>query len=230
MSLEIEKKFLIYNFDKTIEELKKDFGDYKFNKKSGYWWCNNYDDSVNMLDIDVTKIYKKEVEAIKDIGEFMIPAQDFQFARLRILNNNKYVLTFKTKSLVNNTEENMEYEFDVDKEMFKRVLSYLEETSLVFYYNVKSSWKFKDHDVNIEISKFNDLKDAYIEIEALGKNNKELFGKIKNTLVKMSDYNMNEETRNYVELSYLENKDKLKRMKLSAYSRIAVNLLKNNLE
>ena len=50
--------------------------------------------------------------------------------------NCQYVLTFKTKSLVNNTEENMEYEFDVDKEMFKRVLSYLEETSLVFYYNV----------------------------------------------------------------------------------------------
>ena len=229
MSLEIEKKFIVGSFEETFEKLKNDFGKYIYNLKPGFWWCNNYTGLENMLNLEIPKLSKKEVSVIKDIANFILPDQNFQYIRLRIHNKKKYIVTFKIKLLVNKIEQNTEYEFEVDKAVFKRIALYLKNTSSVFYYNIKESWEFSYNDIKIEISKFNDLKDSYIEVETLGEHNKELFSKLDNIIKRLSDYNMKEETRNYSELSYVENRKILKNLKLSQYSRKGIKILEKYL-
>ncbi|MCK4797610.1 MAG: hypothetical protein KAT05_09525 [Spirochaetes bacterium] len=219
MSLEIEKKFLVGNFEEAYKNLTNDFGKHVYKLKPGFWWCNNYESSENMLNIQEPKLSKNEVSAIKDIGEFTLPIQNYQYIRLRVLNQKKYIVTFKIKSLVNNIEQNIEYEFEVEKDIFKRIALYLIETAFIFYYNIKETWEFNFDDIKIEISKFNDLKDSYIEIETLGDNEEELFSKLNKSLKKFFNYSIKEETKSYAKLSSIENMKTLKRLKLSQYSR-----------
>jgi hypothetical protein len=225
LSLEIEKKYIVGNFDGTITRLKNQFGKYVINEKLGFWWCNNHDGIENILDIENTKILKKEIINIKDIGEFNMPVENFEYIRLRIFDKKKYVVTFKNKSLVNNIEHNVEYEFETDFDTFKRITYYLKDTALIFYYNVKKTWLFSAFGCKIELSTFNDLKDSYIEVETTGENEKKLSEKLNSFLEKMDKYNLIEEPRKYVELSRIENKENLKRIKISKYSRDAYNIL-----
>ena len=225
MSFEIEKKYIAGNFTDTFHQLVNDFNKYSHVKKQGFWWCNNYSGIESVLDVDSPKFFKKDVAMIKDIAEFIIPEQDFQYIRLRIHNEKTFIVTFKIKSLINKIEQNTEYEFEVDSGTFKRIFHYLSDTSLVFYYNIKESWEFKSQDYKIELSKFNDLKDAFVEIEVTGNNEKELHNKLNNFLNKVVDYKMKEEPRNYMELSRTENRNSLKNLKLSQYSRKAKGLL-----
>lgn len=229
MSLEIEKKFIVGNFTRTFEKLKKDFENYSHVVKHGFWWCNNYNGIENILNVINPLFSKKEVAIIKDIFEIIIPDQDFQFIRLRVNidETNKYLLTFKIKSIVNKIEQNTEYEFEIYKNIFKRLVLFLQDTAFIFYYNIKESWGFSKNNINIELSKINDLRDSYLEIEALGDNEKELFNTIENALKDFSEYNIKEEPRSYLELSRAENKNLLKNLKLSQYSRKASIILQN---
>lgn len=229
MSLEIEKKFIVGNFTKTFESLKKDFENYSHIIKQGFWWCNNYNGIENILNITNPLFSKKEVAIIKDIFEIIIPDQDFQFIRLRININkiNKFLLTFKIKSIVNKIEQNTEYEFEIYKNIFKRLSLFLQDTAFIFYYNIKESWEFSKDNIKIELSKLNDLKDSFLEIEAVGDNEKELLNNVENALKDFSEYNIKEEPRSYLELSRNENKNSLKNLKLSQYSRKASTILQN---
>ncbi len=218
MSFEIEKKFLLGNFDDIFKKLKIDFGNDKYSEKRGFWWCNNHSGSENMLDIQKTLILKKDIEVIKDIGEFNIPVRDYQYIRLRILNTKKYFITIKNKSLVNNIEENIEYEFIVDKEIFKRISMYLKDGAFIFYYNIKKTWEFLFDTVKIEVSKLNDLRESYMEVEVVGENENKLKEELNNFLKKLYSYELKEETKNYAELSHIENQDLLKKLKLLQYS------------
>jgi len=225
MSLEFEKKYLVGNFDSTFDKLKNQFGDYKYCEKKGFWWCNNVNGFENMLEISNTKILKKDIDYIKEIGELIIPSQDFQFVRLRIVDNDNYYITFKNKLLVNNIEQNTEYEFIIEPDIFKRIIFYLHETAFIFYFNIKKTWEFKDNNTKIELSKFNDLKNTYIEIETTGNIETLLNKNMKEIIEKIKDYNLKEEPKNYVELSRAENQEMLKRMKLSQYSREGYKIL-----
>lgn len=228
MSFEIEKKYFVGDFNDTLTKLKQEFGKYKIETKYGFWWCGNHSGIENVLDLSQFLVNKKEVQIIKDIGEVLIPEQDFQYVRLRIKGKG-YFITFKTKSLVNNIEQNTEYEFEVDLDKFKRVISYLESNLLIFYYNIKKSWKFKSADILIELSKFNDLKDAYLEIELTGSDKDQLTDKLEQELLRFKDYSLKEENKSYVELSRLENRLSLKGYKLNKYSRDALKELKRTL-
>ncbi len=229
MSLEIEKKFIIGNFTKTFEKLKKDFENYSHIVKHGFWWCNNYNGIENILNVTTPLFSKKEVAIIKDIFEIIIPDQEFQFIRLRININevNRFQLTFKIKSIVNKIEQNTEYEFDIYKNTFKRLVLFLQDTAFIFYYNIKESWEFINNNIKIELSKINDLKDSYLEIESVGNSEKELLNSVENALKDFSEYNIKEEPRSYLELSRNENKNTLKNLKLSQYSRKASTILQN---
>jgi len=229
LSLEIEKKFIVGDFSNTFEKLKSDFKTYSHIVKHGFWWCNNYNGIENILEVNRTIFSKKEVVIIRDICELIIPDQDFQFIRLRMNINQikQFFLTFKIKSIINNIEQNTEYEFEVNKNIFKRLASYLHDTSFIFYHNIKETWEFNKDDIKIEISKLNDLKDSYLEIEIIGNNEKELLAKLDNFLNKLTLSNIKEEPRTYLELSRNENKNSLKSIKLSHYSRKANMLLQN---
>ncbi len=230
MSLEVEKKFIVKNFEETLKNLIDRYGKYSFHNKSGFWFCSNLIGSENILDIQETRILKKDVDVIKDIGEFAIPVQDFQYVRLRIYDKKKYILTFKNKSMLNNIEQNTEYEFDIDSDIFKRVVFYLKETALIFYYNIKKTYEFKlDSNTKIELSKFNDLKDTYIEIETVGEEEKELFSKIDKVTHDLNNLELREEPRSYVALSRSENAMSLKRVKLQQYSKNAYKCIQDYL-
>jgi hypothetical protein len=231
VSFEIEKKYIVGNFSESLKQLENDFGEFKKIVKTGFWWCSNYNGLENILEIKNPKILKKDIVIVKDIGEFIIPAQDYQFARLRVTNGNEYLITFKIKNLVNKIEQNTEYEFILEKDSFIRIADYLKDTSFIFYYNVKETYEFhdKNNELKIELSKFNDLKDSYIEVEITGEDEKILTEKLAKSLELFSAYKLKEETRNYSELSYNENKENLKRLKLSQYSREGLKILMNYL-
>lgn len=230
MNLEIEKKFLIGDFSKSFEKLKTDYKNFNHIVKYGFWWCNNYNGTENILEVNDSKFAKKEIIIIKDICEILIPDHDFQFVRLRININDtkKYLLTFKIKSIINKIEHNTEYEFELSNKIFKRLLSYLLDTAFIFYFNIKESWEFFKDDIKIEISKLNDLKDSYLEIETTGNNEKELMNKLENILKNFSGYDIKEEPRTYMELSRNENNNSLKNLKLTNYSKKANIILQNN--
>ena len=230
LNLEIEKKFLIGDFSKSFEKLKADYKNYNHIVKYGFWWCNNYNGIENILNVNNPKFSKKEIIIIKDICEILIPDHDFQFVRLRININDtkKYLLTFKIKSIINKIEHNTEYEFELSNKIFKRLVSYLQDTAFIFYFNIKECWEFFKDDIKIEISKLNDLKDTYMEIETKGNNEKELINKLENILKDFSRYDIKEEPRTYLELSRNENKNSLKNIKLTNYSKKANIILQNN--
>ena len=121
------------NFDNVFKKLNEQMEAYKHNLKYGFWFCNNHSGTENILEINDTKISKKNIIVIKDIGEFIIPVQDFQYVRLRIFNDKIYFITLKNKSIVNNIEQNIEYEFEVNKDVFSRIALYLEENAYIFY-------------------------------------------------------------------------------------------------
>lgn len=225
MSFEIEKKYFVSNFDETLKRLKSDFGRFFISEKCGFWWTDRYDGSEKILDVNRTIIQRKDVELLKELGDFVLPEQDFQFVRLRIVNNKIFKVTFKTKVLVNNIEQNTEYEFEVEPEDFKRIVKYLQERFHIFYYNIKKSWVFKQKFLRIELSKINDLNNAYIEFEVQGNNKKLLTYKLNEALKLFKDYTIIEESANYVELSRQENRVSLKNVKLDAYSKEGVEIL-----
>ena len=231
LNLEIEKKFIIGDFSKSFEKLKINYKNYNHIIKHGFWWCNNYNGNENILEVNNPKFSKKEIIIIKNICEILIPDYEFQFVRLRINKNQikHYLLTFKIKSIVNKIEHNTEYEFEINSTTFKRLIPYLQDTAFIFYYNIKECWEFFKDDIKIEISKLNDLKDSYLEIETTGKNEKELVNKLENILEEFKDYNIKEEPRSYLELSRNENKNSLKNLKLTHYSKKANNILQNYL-
>lgn len=229
MSLEIEKKYLVAKFDEILNKLSSSFGKFDHKIKKGFWWCNNFSGIESVLDINDPKLFKKEVAVIKDIGEFTIPVQDYQYVRLRIVNDNIFMVTFKIKSLVNNIEQNTEYEFSVDKDLFDRLAHFLKDTSLIFYFNIKESWEFMKDDIKIEISKFNDQKDSFVEIEITGNKEEQLSSKLEDFIKDYFQFNLKEEPRNYCELSHQENREKLRRIKLSQYSRDAFKKLQEDL-
>lgn len=228
--LEIEKKYFVGNFDDTLDLLQKRFGKYETEVKSGFWWSSNCSGLENILDINEPKLLKKEAAVIKEIGEFVFPVQDYNFMRIRIINSAKYCVTFKNKALIKNIERNTEYEFEIEKDLLLRIIDFLQENCFIFYYNIKESRVFKKKDISIELSTFNDLVSPYLEVEALGENEQELFSKIEETINRINLTFLKEEPKNYVELSFLENKNKLRNVKLSAYSREAFKELQNKLD
>jgi len=229
MGFEIEKKFLVGSFDATLAMLEKDFGKPKFQSKCGFWFASNFTGFESMFELVEPQILKKDVLLIKEIGEFEIPVQDFRFLRLRIINNNKFQVTCKLKTLVNKIEQNVEYEFDIEKPVFERVFNYLSDKSFIFYYNIKDSYEFKSGNLTIEISKFSDLKDAYLEIELTGKKEEVLIINLKENLKKFKNYSLREEERSYAELSSIENRNILRSQKLSQYSKDAMKEIYNKL-
>lgn len=222
MNYEIEKKYHVPNHDLVKEELDKEYGESKLITKAGFWWCNNYKEFENVMDITRPQFLKKHVEALKSIGEFNLEVQDYQYARIRIFDYDRYVLTFKIKQLVNKVEQNIEYEFETDKSTINRIFSYLLDTSMVFFYNIKKTYTYKSGNFSIELSHFNDLRDAYMEVETTGQDKDALVGKLDKFLEDFKKYHLNEELKSYHALSLEENKKKLERTKLSNYSREAV--------
>lgn len=229
MNLEIEKKFSVPDFKSTLEKLKKDFGNYNHSKKEGFWWCNNYNSISKILNVNNPRINKKDVMIIKNIGEFHLPDDDYDYIRIRFNNKGKRIITFKNKSLVNNTEQNLEYEFEVDEEKFKKIISYLKDKAFIFYYNTKEIWEFKKNDIKIQLSKLSDLKDCFIEIETIGNTEKILHDKLNKFLIMITDYKLKVENKNYVELFFAENSEKLKSLTLGQYSREAYKILEKYL-
>ena len=205
-----------------FEAMKRDFGKYTIKSKSGFWFANNFDGMELVLDIDKPKFSKKGVCIIKDIGEFEIPEIDFQYIRLRIVNNEKFIITFKNKNIVNKIEQNTEYEFDTDSDTFSRIANYLKENNLIFYYNIKESYEFEKDDLKIELSKFNNLQNCYLEVELVGEEEEKLVKKLEFELGKFKIYNIKEEPRSYMELSKNENRVQFKNTRLSNYSKDAV--------
>lgn len=222
MNYEIEKKFLIGNFDGIYNSLNDEFGEGKRILKAGFWWCNNYASLDNIMEITAPKILKKNVLFIKEIGEFNLDVQDYQYVRLRINDFSKYLITFKIKQTVNTIEQNIEFEYEPDKNTFKRVAEYLKEAAQIFYYNIKETYEYTVDDFKIELSKFNDLRNAYMEIETTGSNKNKLTEKLNTFITRFSKYNLTDETRSYHTLSLTENEDKLAKTKLSQYSREAI--------
>lgn len=222
MNYEIEKKYVVKDFSKIIDALKKDFGNCELRSKSGFWFADNLIGDEIFLDVNNTQFSKKKVSSIKEIGEFEIPELDFQYIRLRIVNNEVFIVTLKIKNLTNNIEQNVEYEFDSDEETFCRIAAYLKENATVFYYNIKESYEFKKGDLKIELSKFNNLKDAYLEVEFVGENEAELVKELERELSKFESYELKEEPRSYMELAKSENRALFKNVKLISYSKDAI--------
>jgi len=230
MSFEIEKKFLIGDFDTTLSDLKKDFGDCIIKNKSSFWFAS-YSGDEYILKKESSIFLKKDVEMIRYITEFDIPIQDFSFLRLRIMNDNNYIITFKLKNIVDGIEKNIEYEYELSKDVLFRIITFLKEKNFIFYYNIKKSYEFISYDnsndndydkkypLKIELSSINNLKNNYLEVELIGEDSEKLVKELEKRLVKFSFYDLKEESRNYVELFLSENRENLKFMKVSHYSK-----------
>ena len=223
MSFEIEKKFLVGDFETTLSDLKRDFGDYLIENKANFWFAS-YNGDVLLLNKEEPIFLKKDVEMIRYITEFDIPIQDFSFLRLRIINDNKYVITLKLKNIVNGIEKNVEYEYELSRDKLLRMIIFLKEKYFIFYYNIKKSYEFtfvygKGCPLKVELSSINNLKDHYLEVELIGENSESLIKELKTRLIKFSFYNLKEENRNYVDLFLSENREKLKFTKVFNYSK-----------
>lgn len=225
MNLEIEKKFLVPDFNSTFTKLKHDFGNFTYSKKSGFWFCNNYEKNEKIINVTKPKISNKDIEVIKKIMEIQIPEVNFDFLRIRLTDEETKKITFKAKSLVNKTEQNIEYEFEVDKQKLSTIINYLKDKAFIFYYNIKETWQFKKNDIIIELSKITDLKDCYLEVETVGTSEESLHKKLNTFLSLLTDYKLKEETRNYVELFLLENNERLKQTNLALFSKDAFKIL-----
>ena len=129
---------------------------------------------------------------------------------------------------MNKTEKNIEYEFEIERNTLKLVVDYLKDNALIFYYNIKETFEFHNNDIKIELSKFDVLKDYYIEIEVTGEKENILNNKLNEYLNKLEILPLlKEEARSYFELSMNENREKLKNIKLSTYSKNAIKNLIN---
>mgnify|MGYP001361095998 CR=1 FL=1 len=230
MNFEIEKKFLVNDFNLVMDLLKKDFGDYQLRKKAGFWFATNFDRMELFLDMDKPLFSKKDVTTIKDIAELAVPEMDFEYCRIRIVNSESYIITFKIKNLVNNIEQNTEYEFEIDKETAQRIHNILKSKSHIFFYNIKESYEFKKENLKIELSRLTDLTDSYLEVELTGDNEKDLTKKLEFELEKFKLYSIVEEPRSYTRLTKIENRNKFKNLKLSNYSKEATKSLESLLQ
>lgn len=229
MSFEIEKKFAVLNYDLTLQLLTNDFGKPSSIVKAGYWWTEASDPSQSVLEPLTHRIQKKNIEMINQLAEIKIPPMDYEYVRIRVLNNASYVLTVKNKTLVNGIEQNVEYEYDIDKETVLILLNFLSQGFYVFYYNIKDTKLFQDGETAIEISQFNDLRYAYMEIEVTGDDKDALTEKLEKALLKFDHYPIKEESTSYNQLSKQENAIALRNKKLRDYSKDATKKLKDSL-
>ncbi len=225
MSFEIEKKFKVLNYDSVTSLLENEFKKVGTSVKMGFWWTENDDPWCPVISDSVHKISKKNIEIINKLTELKIPEEDFQFIRLRILDNSKYIVTLKNKTLVNRIEQNVEYEYECEEETFRTIAKFLSEGFCIFYYNVKTTTLFTDNDVNIELSKFNDLKNPYLEVEVTGNNKENLEKRLDEILKHFAEYPITEEPENYNKLSRIENAHALENKKLKDYSKEALKQL-----
>lgn len=229
MSFEIEKKFKVLNHDLTANRLENEFKKIGTSVKTGFWWTENEEPWRLVISDGAHKISKKNIETINKLTELKIPEEDFQFIRLRILDNKKYVITLKNKAIVNRVEQNVEYEYECEEDVFRTVAKFLSEGFYIFYYNVKTTVLFTLNDVNIELSKFNDLKNSYLEIEVTGNDKAKLEKRLDEILGAFADYPIVEEPENYNKLSRNENMRVLENKKLKDYSNEALKQLQKTL-
>ena len=136
MSFEIEKKFKVLNYDSVANLLENEFKKINTSVKMGFWWTENEDPWCPVISDGTHKISKKNIEIINKLTELKIPEEDFQFIRLRILDNQKYVVTLKNKTLVNRIEQNIEYEYECEEETFRSIAKFLSEGFYIFYYSI----------------------------------------------------------------------------------------------
>ena len=224
-NLEIEKKYLVSNYDATLDILRKEYGKETVDHKAGFWFCTNGNPLTPVLEIAQSKFLQQDTEIIKTITEGVFPVQDYDFLRIRVKNHNHYFITFKNKALVDNIERNVEYEFEVDGDTLRRVITYLQENAFIFYYNIKKTLSFQKGDVNIELSKLTGLVGSYLEVEVTGHNEKALTDTLKESLKAFDSYPITEEPTSYVMLFRRENKLNLKNTKLKDYSKAAMSEL-----
>lgn len=227
MAFEIEKKFKVLDYDAVYGLLKKEFQQLGTFVKAGFWWTNKCDALASVLESGSYFIPKKEIQTINHLAEIKIPEENFQYLRLRIVNNNQYFITLKNKSLVNKVEQNVEYEYECEKGIFKNIVNFLSQNFSIFYYNVKNTVLFQSKDVLIELSTFNDLEDPYLEIEVVGENQEKLASKLEEALCCFDRYPMKEEPESYHQLSKKENLVALKNKKWKDYSKEALSKLQN---
>ncbi len=221
-NLEIEKKYLVSNYDAALDILRKEYGKETVDHKAGFWFCTNGNPLTPVLEIAQSKFLQNDTEIIKTITEGVFPVQDYDFLRIRVKNHSHYFITFKNKALVDNIERNVEYEFEVDGDTLRRVITYLQENAFIFYYNIKTTMAFSKNEVNIELSKLSDLVGAYLEVEVTGNNEKTLTETLKESLKAFDGYPITEEPTSYVMLFHNENKLRLKNTKLRDYSKAAM--------
>lgn len=229
MSFEIEKKFKVLNHDSAAKRLESEFKKIGTSVKMGFWWTENEDPWCLVTSDGTHKISKKNIETINKLTELKIPEEDFQFIRLRILDNEKYIVTLKNKAIVNNIEQNVEYEYECEEDVFRTIAKFLSEGFYIFYYNVKTTTLFTLKDVNIELSKFNDLKNSYLEVEVTGSDKTKLESRLDEILKLFDDYPIVEEPENYNKLSRNENARTLENKKLKDYSKEALKLLQETI-
>lgn len=228
MSFEIEKKYCVLNYDLVKQLLDSEFGKSKRIVKAGYWWTECADPSTPVTEVVKHKIQEKNIALINGIAEIKIPETDYQYARIRVVNNSSYVLTVKNKSMQNGIEQNVEYEYEIDSTTVNEVINFLSQGFYIFYYNVKDTLLYTSGDLSIELSKFNDLTHAYLEVELTGKNQKELNEKLNDALSSFNHYPIKEELLSYNQLSKNENQISLRNKKLRDYSKEALNSLRNS--
>ncbi len=229
MSFEIEKKFKVLNHDLVANRLENEFKKIGTSVKMGFWWTENEDPWCLVTSDGTHKISKKNIETINKLTELKIPEEDFQFIRLRILDNKKFVITLKNKAIVNRIEQNVEYEYECEEDVFRAIAKFLSEGFYIFYYNVKTTTLFTLNDVNIELSKFNDLKNSYLEIEVTGNDKVKLEKRLDEILNLFADYPIVEEPENYNKLSRNENARTLENKKLKDYSKEALKQLQETI-
>ena len=147
--------------------------------------------------------------------------------RLRIVNNSRYTLAVKNKSLVNAIEHNIEYEYEITKEIAKELVNFLAQDFYVFHHNQKNTKQFIKENLDLTLSTFNDLKNAYLEVEVTGEDKNKLEIQLEEKLKEFSDYPLREEPRHFNQLSQIENASSLRNKKIRDYSQDAYKTLKS---
>lgn len=229
MSYEIEKKFSVVDYDTVKKMLDTTYGQPKREVKAGYWWSEVADPSALLLELQEHKIQKKNVETLNAIAEVKIDLQDFQYVRIRVVNNEQFVMTLKNKALANGIEQNIEYEYELDQATAREVVRFLSQGFYIFYYNSKDTLIYTSGDARIELSKISDLSNAYLEIEVSGSDKKKLNDDLVEFLKNFDRYPIKEETLGYNQLSKMENASTLKNKKVKDYSRDALKQLNASL-
>jgi adenylate cyclase class IV len=225
--LEIEKKYSIANHEPLLKRLEDSFKLVSFEKKTGFWWCDSYQGHTDLLSAIEPSISRKSVDTIGRIADLAVPSRDFQYVRLRLVNNSLFRITFKTKEMVGTIERNTEFEEEIEAATTDRVCDWLQGNAFIFYYNSKSTWTFHENGINYQLSTLSDLKNAFLEIETIGENEQDLLASIEEAARNFSHEGLSEELRNYAALSSVENNRSLKHMTLSAYTRQAMQFYAN---